>query len=113
MGNAGCGAHTSQPDLSAGECVVCHENCLRIQSGCERKKLYQHIRQWAADMPVEPALLDNINKAAEEPLADYVHQQGWVMIAFQNALYQLLHAPSLEAGVVDTIMRGGDKQVAQ
>jgi ADP-ribosylglycohydrolase len=30
------------------------------------------------------------------------------MIAFQNALYQLLHAPSLEAGVVDTIMRGGD-----
>ncbi|WP_371686012.1 ADP-ribosylglycohydrolase family protein [Olavius algarvensis spirochete endosymbiont] len=23
-------------------------------------------------------------------------------------MYQLLHAPSLEAGVVDTIMRGGD-----
>nr|WP_235670380.1 ADP-ribosylglycohydrolase family protein [Prosthecochloris vibrioformis] len=22
-----------------------------IQSGCERKDLYQHIRQWAADMP--------------------------------------------------------------
>ena len=39
---------------------------------------------------------------------DYVHQQGWVLIAFQNALYQLLHAPSLEDGVVDTNMRGGD-----
>ncbi len=26
----------------------------------------------------------------------------------QNALYQLLHAPSLEAGVVDTVMGGGD-----
>jgi len=79
-----------------------------IQSGCDRKKLYQHIRQWAVDMSFEPALLDTIDKAANEPPADYVHQQGWVMIAFQNALYQLLHAPSLEEGVVDTIMRGGD-----
>ena len=39
---------------------------------------------------------------------DYVHQPGWVLIAFQNALYQLLHAPSLEIGIVDTIMCGGD-----
>jgi ADP-ribosyl-[dinitrogen reductase] hydrolase len=79
-----------------------------IQSVCDRKELYQHIRQWATDMPVEPALQDTIDKAADEPPADYVHQQGWVLIAFQNTLYQLLHAPSLEAGVVDTIMRGGD-----
>jgi hypothetical protein len=33
---------------------------------------------------------------------------GWVLIALQNAFYQLLHAPSLEEGVVDTVMRGGD-----
>ncbi|ANT65278.1 ADP-ribosylglycohydrolase family protein [Prosthecochloris sp. CIB 2401] len=79
-----------------------------IQSGCDGKDLYQHIRQWSLDMPVEPALLDTIDKAAEEPPADYVHQQGWVMIAFQNALYQLLQASNLEEGVVDTIMRGGD-----
>ncbi len=59
-------------------------------------------------MNVEPALLNTIDKAANEPPADYVHQQGWVLIAFKNALYQLLHAPSLDAGVVDTIMRGGD-----
>ena len=79
-----------------------------IQSGCDRKELYQHILQWAVDMPVASALLDTIDKAAEERPADYVHQQGWVLIAFQNALYQLLHATSLEAGVVDTILRGGD-----
>ncbi len=79
-----------------------------IQSGCDGKDLYQHIRQWSLDMPVEPALLDTIDKAADEPPADYVNQQGWVLIAFQNALHQLLHAPSLEEGVVDTIMRGGD-----
>lgn len=39
---------------------------------------------------------------------DYVQQQGWVLIAFRNALWQLLNAPSLEAGVVDTVMPGGD-----
>jgi ADP-ribosylglycohydrolase len=37
-----------------------------------------------------------------------VNQQGWVLIAFQNALWQLLHAPTLKEGVVDTVMRGGD-----
>ncbi len=79
-----------------------------IQFECGRGKLYQRIRQWAVDMPAEPALLHSINKAAEEPPADYLRQQGWVLIAFQNALYQLLHAPGLEDGVVDTIMRGGD-----
>ncbi len=30
------------------------------------------------------------------------------MIAFRNALWQLLNAPDLEVGVVDTVMRGGD-----
>lgn len=79
-----------------------------IRSGCNRQELYQSIRQWAVDMTVDPALMGTIDKAASEPPADYVHQQGWVLIAFQNALYQLLHTPSLEEGVVDTIMRGGD-----
>ena len=31
-----------------------------------------------------------------------------MLIAFHNALYQLLHAENLEEGVVDTVMRGGD-----
>ncbi|MBF0469090.1 MAG: ADP-ribosylglycohydrolase family protein [Desulfamplus sp.] len=31
-----------------------------IQSGCEHKELYRHIRQWAVDMPVESALLETI-----------------------------------------------------
>lgn len=79
-----------------------------IVSGCDRKELYRNIRQWAVNMTVEPALLETIDKAASGPPTDYVHQQGWVLIAFQNALHQLLHAPSLEDGVVDTILHGGD-----
>ena len=33
---------------------------------------------------------------------------GWVLIALQNALWQMLHASNLEEGVVDTVMQGGD-----
>ncbi len=41
-------------------------------------------------------------------MADFCSHMGWVLIAFSNAVYQLLHATSLEEGVVDTVMRGGD-----
>ncbi|MFP6683335.1 MAG: ADP-ribosylglycohydrolase family protein, partial [Polyangiaceae bacterium] len=34
--------------------------------------------------------------------------QGWVLIALQNAFYELLHARSFEQGLVRTIGRGGD-----
>ena len=79
-----------------------------IASGCDAEDLYQNIRQWAIDLAVEPTLVDAIHGAAESPPPDYVRQQGWVLTAFRNALWQLLHAPNLEAGVVDTVMRGGD-----
>jgi len=52
--------------------------------------------------------MEAITGAAEAPPEDYVHQQGWVLIAFRNALWQLLHASNLEEAVVDTVMRGGD-----
>jgi len=79
-----------------------------IRTGCDGATLYQHILERAADLPVAAPLLSVIRDAAAAPPADYVHQQGWVLIAFQNALWQLRHAPTLEAGVVDTVMRGGD-----
>lgn len=79
-----------------------------VASGCEAGELYRSIKQWAADLAVDPALMDSIHGAAEAPAADYLGHQGWVLIAFRNALWQLLHAPGFEAGVVDTVMRGGD-----
>jgi ADP-ribosylglycohydrolase len=33
---------------------------------------------------------------------------GWVLVTQQNAFHELLHAPSVEAGVVATVRRGGD-----
>ncbi len=58
---------------------------MKILKNGSHKELYENIRQWAVDMPVESKLLDAIDRAANEPPADYVHQQGWVLIAFQNA----------------------------
>jgi ADP-ribosylglycohydrolase len=33
---------------------------------------------------------------------------GWVVHAFQNAFYQLLHASSAEEAIVNSVMQGGD-----
>ena len=79
-----------------------------IRSGCDAATLYAQVLQWAQDMSVDATLLYTVIAAAEAPPRDYVSLQGWVLIAFHNALYQLMHADSLEAGVVDSVMRGGD-----
>ena len=79
-----------------------------IRQGCDGRGLYEQIVTWAEDMKVDGSLLEAVRGAAKAPPADYVHQQGWVLTAFRNALWQLLHAPSLEEAVVDTVMRGGD-----
>lgn len=79
-----------------------------IAIGTGVRTLYEQIKRWAAAMRVEASLMKSITDASTAPPAEYLQQQGWVLIAFQNALWQLLHAPSLEEGVVDTIMHGGD-----
>jgi ADP-ribosyl-[dinitrogen reductase] hydrolase len=79
-----------------------------VSGQVEPEGLYRLIRSRAVEAQVDPALIAVIDAAAEAPPAEFVHQAGWVLIAFQNALYQLLHALTLEAGVVDTVMRGGD-----
>ena len=79
-----------------------------IQEGSTPAELYRRMLVWAKELRVDESTMRAILGAQREPPADFMHQQGWVIIAFQNALYQMLHAPSLEAGVVDTVMRGGD-----
>lgn len=79
-----------------------------VRTGCNRMDVYAHVLAHTEEMNVEDSLRNAITAAAETPPADYVRQQGWVLIALQNALWQLLHAPNFEEGVVDTIMRGGD-----
>lgn len=79
-----------------------------IRSGCDGQELYERIASWAREAQVDETLLGAIVDAADAPPEDYNHLQGWVLTALRNALWQLLHAESLEQAIVDTIMRGGD-----
>ncbi len=79
-----------------------------IRRGIEPEDLYREALSSAREMKAEPKLLAVMEAAAERPPEEYVRSQGWVLIALQNAFWQLLHAPNFEEGVVDTVMRGGD-----
>lgn len=79
-----------------------------IRTGVGSQELFGHVEGWATGMNADQSVMDAIAGAEITPPTDYIYQQGWVLIAFRNALWQLLHAPNLEEGVVDTVMRGGD-----
>jgi ADP-ribosylglycohydrolase len=79
-----------------------------IKTGESPQEIYSNILKWAEEMQTDASVLNVIQRAADASPDDYTHHQGWVLIAFQNAMYQLLHAKTLEGGVVDTVMRGGD-----
>jgi ADP-ribosylglycohydrolase len=49
-----------------------------------------------------------LSAARHEPPVCDQGSEGWVRIALQNAFYELLHAGSVEEGVVATVRRGGD-----
>lgn len=79
-----------------------------VKTGTDSKSLYESIVSWANTMNVCPELMKTISDAKEAPPKDFTHQQGWVLIAFQNALWQLINAKSLEESIVETISCGGD-----
>lgn len=94
-----------------------------IKTGCSPESLYKQILNWANDMNTpgntlctRPSELEEysikiittIENAKDTPPDDYTHLSGWVLIAFQNALYQLIHASTLEEAIIETVMKGGD-----
>jgi ADP-ribosylglycohydrolase/fructose-1,6-bisphosphatase/inositol monophosphatase family enzyme len=62
---------------------------------------------WARGSGADPRVVDTL-LAATEPPADFERQMGWVRIALQNAFHQARRAPTLEEGVVASVMAGGD-----
>lgn len=64
--------------------------------------------RWAREAEAEPSVVRALEAARSEPPVCDGEKQGFVLIALQNAFYELLHAPSLEEGVVATVRRGGD-----
>jgi ADP-ribosyl-[dinitrogen reductase] hydrolase len=95
---------------------VCQEACAvytvalahAVATGASAGEVYEVALAWAETGCAEPSVVDAVRKAAKEPPSDYDTHQGWVLIALQNAFYQLLHAPSFEEGVVRSVASGGD-----
>ena len=59
-------------------------------------------------MPASRNVLHALEEAAGNRPADYMRNKGWVLTTLQNAFWQLLHASSIEEGVVETVQLGGD-----
>jgi ADP-ribosylglycohydrolase len=79
-----------------------------IRTGMTPREVYDGMLARAQWTRVDEQVVRAIRDADTERPANPVKHQGWVLIAFQNALWQLLHAESLEEALVDTVMRGGD-----
>jgi len=79
-----------------------------IKQGLTSEQVYLHILEWADEMQLEQCVKEQIRLAKYSVPENFIDQQGWVLLAFRNALYQLLHANSAEQGIIDTVNRGGD-----
>ncbi len=79
-----------------------------IAHGDGPQAAYAAAREWARASARDNSVARALEAAADAPPADFQTQQGWVLIALQNAFFRLLHQPNLEEGVVATVMAGGD-----
>jgi ADP-ribosylglycohydrolase len=79
-----------------------------IRTGSNAEQVYRFALELANQAESPQAVTEVLIKAASKPPDDYSSHMGWVLIALQNAFWQLLHAKNLEEGIVETVMSGGD-----
>mgnify|MGYP002630173340 CR=1 FL=1 len=79
-----------------------------LREGAGPRAVYNHTLAGARALGLHADVLRTLEAAATAPPADFMQQQGWVLLALQNAFYQLNNAPDFESGLVDTVGRGGD-----
>jgi ADP-ribosylglycohydrolase/fructose-1,6-bisphosphatase/inositol monophosphatase family enzyme len=80
-----------------------------IQSGLDPQDTYEYALSLTSNNGLSPAVAERLHAAATSPPPEFTNSKsGWVLVAFQNAFFQLLHAPSPEQGLVDTVCAGGD-----
>ena len=109
-GSAAADSRITHPNL------VCQDACAvfvtalayAVASGSSAAEVYRFARSWAQTNIRETAVADAIAAAAHDAPADFMANAGWVLVALQNAFYRLLHADTLEQGIVDTVASGGD-----
>ncbi|ACG71702.1 inositol monophosphatase [Anaeromyxobacter sp. K] len=79
-----------------------------IATGASAAEVADRGEALAAELGCGPEVREALAAARTGPPEDFETSAGLVTIALQNAFFQLRHAPDLEAGLVDTVGRGGD-----
>jgi ADP-ribosylglycohydrolase len=79
-----------------------------IRAGDGPEGAWRAAVEWAAGSGAARLVVEALEAARHGPPVCDGGSQGWVRVALHNAFHELLHAPSLEAGVVATVRRGGD-----
>lgn len=82
--------------------------CSAIAVKHQPEELFRKMKGWAESMGAVEDLHHIFTRVESEPPADYITDQGWVVTAFHNALWQLLTARNFEEACVHTVMQGGD-----
>jgi ADP-ribosyl-[dinitrogen reductase] hydrolase len=97
----------THPDPVCQQCCAfyCIAIARAIRTGERPEQIYDSVRTYAENRDSAPAVLQAIRAASSQRPETY---KGWVVSAFQNAFYQLLHSNSFEEGIVDTVMQGND-----
>lgn len=79
-----------------------------IAHGDGGQAAHEAARAWAREAGAEPAVREALDAAVTGvPKCDGA-KKGWVLLALQNAFYEVLHARTVEEGLARTILRGGD-----
>jgi ADP-ribosylglycohydrolase len=86
--------------------VVCIAHA--IAQAATPLQLFEFARRWAVERGLHADVVACVIAAEQGPPAEFQRSMGWVRIALHNAFFQLRTAASFEAGLVDTVMRGGD-----
>jgi ADP-ribosyl-[dinitrogen reductase] hydrolase len=79
-----------------------------VREGDGPEGAFRAAEAWARRANAALLVREALDSARRVPPVCDAGTEGWVKIALQNAFHELLHAPSLEEGVVATVRRGGD-----
>ena len=110
-------------EISDKDCALTHAHTLcrdanrlwalaiakAVHDGGTKEEIYSYLCSIAPDFTDDKMLLSALHDAKnEEPASCDGWDQGWVLIAFQQSLYTLLHSDTIEEGLRAITMRGGD-----
>ena len=92
------------PSHAAAAYVVAIGHALRTGDG---PGAFEAALAWARGHVAEASVIEALERARDAPRPTQ-ERMGWVLIALQNGFFDLLHATSLEEGIVSSVARGGD-----